>query len=100
MAQRRRTYSVRFAGSAARAFKKLSIGDQRRLRPRIDALASNPLPEGVIRLECKELLYRLKVGRLRIVYTIKQRKLVVLVVLVGDRKDVYKGLRRIGFKLN
>jgi len=61
----------------------------------IEKLAENPRPHGVEKLEEGEKLYRTRVGpgkNYRAVYQIQDEKLVVLVVKVGDRKDVYRGL--------
>ena len=59
-------------------------------------LEDNPRPQGVDRLEAKEKLYRLYVGPgkdYRVIYQIRDEVLVVLVVRVGDRKDVYRTLK-------
>lgn len=63
--------------------------------PDILRLEDNPRPQGVEKLEGGEKLYRICVGPgkdYRAVYQIEDEKLVVLVVKVGDRKDVYRGL--------
>jgi mRNA interferase RelE/StbE len=59
-------------------------------------LEDNPRPQGVERLEAKEKLYRLYVGPgkdYRVIYQIRDEVLVVLVVRVGDRKEVYRNLK-------
>ena len=59
-------------------------------------LEDNPRPQGMERLEAKEKLYRLYVGPgkdYRVIYQIRDEVLVVLVVRVGDRKDVYRTLK-------
>jgi mRNA interferase RelE/StbE len=59
------------------------------LLARIADLAGNPRPPGCQKLSTQER-YRLRVGRYRVVYEIRDRELVVLVVKVADRKDVYR----------
>jgi mRNA interferase RelE/StbE len=59
------------------------------LLARIADLAGNPRPPGCQKLSAQER-YRLRVGRYRVVYEIRDRELVVLVVKVADRKDVYR----------
>ncbi len=54
------------------------------------ALANNPRPEGSIKLKGSDNLYRIRVGPYRIIYTIEDDKLIVLVLEIGDRKDVYR----------
>jgi mRNA interferase RelE/StbE len=59
-------------------------------------LEDNPRPQGVEKLESKEKLYRLYVGPgkdYRVIYQIRHEILVVLVVRVGDRKEVYRNLK-------
>jgi len=67
---------------------------QARLGRRIDSLAENPRPQGIKKLAGEEDLFRLRVGDYRIIYQIQEKRLVVLVVGVGHRADVYRGLRR------
>lgn len=54
------------------------------------ALGENPRPEGYIKLKGSDHLFRIRVGPYRIIYTIQDDKLIVLVLEIGDRKDVYK----------
>ena len=64
---------------------------QVRLGRRIDALAENPRPQGVKKLGGEGDLYRVRVGDYRIIYQIRERSLIVLIVRVGHRADVYRG---------
>jgi mRNA interferase RelE/StbE len=63
---------------------------QARLVEAADALASNPRPHGVKKLQGDENLWRIRVGAYRIVYEIHDDRLVVLVIRIGDRKDIYR----------
>ncbi|MGA9996313.1 MAG: type II toxin-antitoxin system RelE/ParE family toxin [Pyrinomonadaceae bacterium] len=83
-------YSILFAPAANRQFRKLTLQVQKRLKPHIDALADNPRPSGVVKLKGPEELYRIRVGDYRIIYEIKDIGLIILVVKIGDRRDVYK----------
>jgi mRNA interferase RelE/StbE len=59
-------------------------------------LEENPRPHGVEKMETKEKLYRVYVGpgkNYRVIYQIRDEVLLVLVVRVGDRKEVYRGLK-------
>ncbi|MCE5317539.1 MAG: type II toxin-antitoxin system RelE/ParE family toxin [Parachlamydia sp.] len=47
--------------------------------------------KGQIKLKGSENLFRIRVGPYRIIYTIQDDKLIVLVLEIGDRKDIYKG---------
>jgi len=63
--------------------------DRMRIVDRIAKLADDPRPEGCEKLSGQEK-YRIRQGRYRIVYSIEDRELVVFVVKVGHRKDVYR----------
>jgi mRNA interferase RelE/StbE len=56
----------------------------------VDALAENPRPQGVRKLEGEEDLYRLRVGDCRVLYAIRDAALLVLVVRIADRREVYR----------
>ncbi len=56
----------------------------------MDALAANPRPKGVKKLTGLDNLYRIRAGDYRIVYQIRDDRLIVLVVRIGHRKDVYR----------
>ena len=87
------TYRVEFSHSAERQFDHLPQQTKNRLAPRINALATNPRPSGVVKLTGRTTdLYRIRVGNSRVVYAIKDEILVVLVVSVGHRKEIYRDL--------
>lgn len=54
------------------------------------ALADNPRPVGSLKMQGLEDTYRIRVGNHRVLYRIFDNELVVLVVAVGDRKDIYR----------
>ena len=82
-------YRVEFLKTAAGELAALPRADQRRIAARIDALRDNPRPPGVKMLAGGDKLYRLRVGDFRVIYSIDGKKLVVLVIRIGHRKDVY-----------
>lgn len=61
-----------------------------RLRVAIDGLAENPRPPGCVKLQGGDELFRVRVGDYRIVYQIQDAVLVVLVVQVGHRREIYR----------
>jgi mRNA interferase RelE/StbE len=83
-------YRIEFAPGAARDFRKLDRADQARLAPKIDSLRANPRPHGVETLSGAEGLLRIRVGNYRVVYQVRDDRLLVLVVRVGHRRDVYR----------
>ena len=83
-------YRIEFAPSAARQFTKLPRDTQDRVAAKVDSLAANPRQHGIEKLAGAAGLYRVRVGDFRIVYEIHDKRLVVLVVKIADRKDVYR----------
>jgi mRNA interferase RelE/StbE len=64
---------------------------QRRIVAKIESLAENPRPHGAIKLVGEDC-YRVRVGDYRIIYAIADEKLVVIIVEIGHRREIYRGL--------
>lgn len=84
------TYSISVTPNARRSLGKLSHESAERIARAIDALASEPRPTGCKKLKGADELWRIRVGDYRVIYTINDGKLLVLVVRVGHRRDVYE----------
>ena len=84
-------YSVVFARSARRELEQLEARVARRIIARIEALASNPRPHGCVKLQGADDLWRIRVGDYRVIYAIADELLIVTIVRVAHRKDVYRG---------
>ena len=84
-------YSVHLAPAAERQLKALDKPTQQRIVRRLRKLEGNPRPHGVEKLSGSENFHRIREGDYRIIYTIKDKDLIVLVVKIGHRKDVYRG---------
>ena len=82
-------YSIELRPAAAKALRKIDPQDVARLRGAIALLAVDPRPPGAEALQGRPG-YRVRVGRYRIVYTIDDGVLLVVVVTLGQRQDVYK----------
>jgi mRNA interferase RelE/StbE len=80
------------ARAAERGLASLPKSDQRRVDAAILELARDPHPPGSKKLHGAEELYRIRVGDYRVVYTVEHEHLVVLVVNVGNRRDIYRSL--------
>lgn len=83
-------YSILLAPPAERQLKSLTDSVQKRIVKRLKSLRENPRPQGVKKLVGEEHLYRIREGDYRIIYTIQDKELIVLVVKIGDRKEVYR----------
>jgi mRNA interferase RelE/StbE len=84
------SYQIEFVKQAAKQFKTLSTQEQERLQAKIDALASEPRPVGVVKLVGEEDLYRIRVGDYRVIYVIQDNLLLILILKIGHRRDVYR----------
>lgn len=83
------TYRVEFAPSAVRQLRKLDRIAQRRVQAAIELLAGEPRPSGAKKLVGGDGEWRVRTGDYRIVYEIHDNVLVVLVIAVGHRREIY-----------
>jgi mRNA interferase RelE/StbE len=90
-----RRYDVRVDRAAAKLLRKLDKPVQARLVAAIATLALDPRPAGVVALAGKPGLLRIRGGDHRVVYTVDDGLLIVLVVHLSHRRDVYHALRAI-----
>jgi mRNA interferase RelE/StbE len=82
-------YSIYFKESVEKELKAIPKQDIKKVLNRIATLAIEPRPMGCEKLTGQER-YRLRQGRYRIVYSIQDKELVISVVKVGHRRDVYR----------
>ncbi len=82
-------YQVVVTSRAERALDRLPPVEARRIYAAIFALADNPRPHGCKKLEGQDS-WRIRIGNYRVIYEINDRALVVTVVNVGNRRDVYR----------
>ncbi|MGQ0812850.1 MAG: type II toxin-antitoxin system RelE family toxin [Gemmatimonadota bacterium] len=82
-------YSVLIKRTAAKEIEQLPVRDRQRVVARIGALRSEPRPPGCEKLSGEEK-YRLRQGKYRVLYEIADRDLIVTVVKVAHRRDVYR----------
>ena len=87
------TYRVEILPAVERQLRRIDSGPRRRVDAAIQALAAEPRPHGCRKLSGSEE-YRIRVGDYRIVYGLSDRLLLVLVVRVGSRADVYERIRK------
>ena len=83
-------YRLEFKPSAGRAFLGLPRDVQRRPDRRLLALQDEPRPPGTKALAGETGLYRLRVGDYRIVYDVHDKEMLVLVLAIGHRREVYR----------
>jgi mRNA interferase RelE/StbE len=86
-----RRYALQFRPAAVRQLRKLPRDTQRRLRAATEALCHQPRPRGAVKLAGIDDLWRIRVGNIRVIYTVIDEALVVVVVRVANRREVYRG---------
>jgi mRNA interferase RelE/StbE len=84
------TYRIEVASAAARQLRKLDPPARRRVQGAIELLAENPRPRSAKKLVGGEGEWRVRTGSYRVVYEINDDVLLVLVVAVGHRRDIYE----------
>jgi mRNA interferase RelE/StbE len=84
-------YELRFKASVAKDLRGIPKADVRRILTRIEALRDDPRAPGCEKLAGNEELYRVRQGTYRIVYGIHDEQVVVEVIRVGHRREVYRG---------
>ena len=83
-------YKIKIDKKAQKEFDKLPVHVQSKLEEKIDELAQNPRPHGAIKLTNEDDLYRIRVGDYRAIYQIQDKILLILVVKIGHRKEIYR----------
>jgi mRNA interferase RelE/StbE len=82
-------YRVEIQRKALKELRRIDRQDQKRILKVIDGLAEDPRPAGSKKLTDTED-WRIRVGSYRIVYRIQEQRLLVLVVRIAHRSDVYR----------
>lgn len=83
-------YKIEISSTAEKTLKKIPKADLKKIVEAIQILGINPFPEGCRKLSGEEGTYRVRQGNYRIIYEVERKKLIILVLKVGHRKDVYK----------
>jgi len=86
------TYRIEVKPQAEKALAKIPNPYRRRIANAIDGLASSPRPSGCVKLVGAQGAYRIRIGDYRIVYEIVDKVLIVYIVRIAHRKDVYNDL--------
>ena len=85
-----RRFEVRLTRAAERGLAAVDKPTLRRIDAAILGLAVAPHPAGSKKLQGSDDLYRIRIGDYRVIYLVEDKHLVVLVVAVGHRRDVYR----------
>jgi mRNA interferase RelE/StbE len=82
-------YKITFKKSVTKDLKSVSKSDIKKILLKIDSLTEDPRREGAVKLSGQDM-YRIRQGLYRIIYEIRDSELVIQVIKIGHRSDVYK----------
>ena len=84
-------YRLRFLTIAVKDLKRIDSPFQKIIKEKLNILAENPevLKNNITALKGEDDLYRLRVGSYRIILKKKEKELVILIIRIGHRKDIY-----------
>ena len=85
-------YTIEYQKSVDKELRSLSIKIRKQVVIKILALAEDPRPKGATKIRGSDSLFRIRHADYRIVYRIKDNTLVVLILKVGHRREVYRDL--------
>jgi mRNA interferase RelE/StbE len=85
-------YRIEFKRSAAKVLKKLPKPDRRRIRDKIDSFSENLPDPATTKMKGDNPFHRVRVGDYRIIYEVQEDILLILVIKIGHRKEVYRRL--------
>ncbi|MBX3278985.1 MAG: type II toxin-antitoxin system RelE/ParE family toxin [Acidobacteria bacterium] len=84
------TCRIEVLRSAVKELRSLPKDAQIRIGRAIDSLASNPRPPRVKALQSDGKRLRIRIGDYRVIYQVEDDRLVVLIVKIGHRREIYK----------
>ena len=85
-------YKIEFKRSAAKALRKTPKSDQKRIADKIDSLSENLPDPAITKMKGDNPFHRIRVGDYRIIYEIHGDILLIVILKIGHRKEVYRRL--------
>lgn len=82
-------YSIQITRSAQKELARLPAADRERVLAAVHSLAATPRPRGCKKLEDSDL-WRIRIGQYRVVYEIRDKQLIVVIIKLGNRRDIYR----------
>jgi mRNA interferase RelE/StbE len=83
-------YDIEWRPSTKKDLKRISKAEVQRIIKAVESLSGQPRPPGATKLSGSNLTYRIRVGNYRIIYEIHDEIILIEIVKVGNRKDVYR----------
>ena len=83
-------YKIVISSSAEKSLKKIPKKDVKRIVDAMERLAFHPFPFWSRKLAGYDKVFRIRIGYYRVIYEVEGQKLLILVLKIGHRKDVYR----------
>ncbi|MDE2721708.1 type II toxin-antitoxin system RelE/ParE family toxin [Candidatus Palauibacter polyketidifaciens] len=83
-------YEIEISRTAEKQLRKLPRADRERVAHRMSSLALDPYPRGTRKLAGYDDVFRLRVGRWRILYSVGTQTLIIIILKIGHRGDIYR----------
>lgn len=84
------SYEIEISRSAEKQLRRLARAEQIPVLRAVIALADNPFPRGSRKLSGYDDVHRIRVGRIRVLYSVARKRLVIIILKIGHRRDVYR----------
>lgn len=83
-------YRIEVSATAEKQLRQLPRADQRRILRAVQGLANDPRPRGSRKLAGYDDVFRVRVGAYRAIYSVDDRRIILVILKVGHRKDIYR----------
>ena len=83
-------YRIEVSATAERQLKKIRREDKVRILRSISLLAGDPRPSGCRKMSGYDDIYRLRIGDYRVIYEVDGRRIIVVILKTGHRREVYR----------
>ena len=83
-------YSISVSSTAERQLRRLPRSDLGEVVEAIERLATEPRPRGSRKLVGYDDVFRIRVGPYRVLYSVDDRAVIVIILKVGNRRDLYR----------
>jgi len=84
------SYSIEVSATAERQLRKIGRETLTRVITAIESLAANQRPRGCRKLKGFDDVYRIRVGKYRVIYSLDEKNVLILILKVGHRKSIYR----------
>jgi mRNA interferase RelE/StbE len=87
------SFRIELSATAEKQIRKLRRADQIRVLRAIQSLATDPAPPGSRKIRGYPDVFRIRAGTFRILYRVQGRRLIIIILKVGHRREIYRSLR-------